>query len=177
MRARELARIVLLVCLAVSTALATGRVPRKSPDLIIAEPSVKQMRVSSFKGKVVLLEFMVTDCPHCLRVAQTIDKLGRELGPRGFQPLGVAFDSGVTEQTVKDFTRKFQVAYPIGYVTSEKVDSYLGRSATERFSVPQIVVIDRKGVIRAQSLPTAEKNLEDETYLRNLIVSLLDVRN
>ena len=49
----------------------------------------------------------------------------------------------------------------------------IGRDATERLQVPQIVVIDRKGVIRAQSRPVRELNLEDENYLRNLIDTLL----
>jgi hypothetical protein len=53
------------------------------------------------------------------------------------------------------------------------VDSYLGRALSERFQVPQIVVIDRKGIVRAQSRPVREVNLEDENYLRNLIGSLL----
>jgi hypothetical protein len=49
------------------------------------------------------------------------------------------------------------------------VDSYLGRSVMERLMVPQIVVIDRQGVIRAQS----DRNLEEEGYLRTLIEKLL----
>jgi hypothetical protein len=75
---------------------------------------------------------------------------------------------------VKDFTERFAVTYPVGYVSSETVDAYLGRGKTERMRVPQIVVIDRKGVIRAQSLPDGEKNLEDEQYLCNLLDGLLN---
>jgi len=39
--------------------------------------------------------------------------------------------------------------------------------------VPQIVVIDRQGIIRAQSRAIRESSLEDENYLRNLIDGLL----
>jgi hypothetical protein len=74
---------------------------------------------------------------------------------------------------VTKFTQQLAITYPVGYVSSDKVDSYLGRSGTERFSVPQVVVIDRKGVIRAQSRPAGEKNLENENYLRSLIDGLL----
>ncbi|HKV42302.1 MAG TPA: hypothetical protein VJX67_24075, partial [Blastocatellia bacterium] len=63
---------------------------------------------------------------------------------------------------------------PVGYTTSGNVDSYLGRAPAERVGAPQIVVIDRKGVIRAQSRPVGEKNLDDETYLRKLISGLLN---
>jgi peroxiredoxin len=165
--------LAVLLALGVFPATATAPVPRKSPDLVIAEPSGKVTRLSSLNGKVVMIEFLVTNCPHCLRIAQTISKLQWETDSRGLRAIGIAFDSGVNAQIVTKFTQQFAISYPVGYVSSDKVDGYLGRSGTERFRVPQIVVIDRKGVIRAQSRPVGERNLEDENYLRNLIDSLL----
>lgn len=176
MSIRKLTTLAVLLALGIFPAFGTEPVPRKSPDLTIVEPSGKQTRLSSLKGKVVMLEFLVTNCPHCLRVAQTISKLQWEMGSRGLQSFGIAFDSGVNSQIVTKFTQKLAITYPVGYVSSDKVDSYLGRSGTERFRIPQIVVIDRKGVIRAQSSPVREKNLEDENYLRKLIDSLLKER-
>ena len=173
MSIQRLTTLAVLLALSVFPASGTVPVPRKSPDLMIVEPSGKQTRLSSLKGKVVMIEFLVTTCPHCLRVAQTISKLQWEMGARGLQSIGVAFDSGVNGQIVMKFTQQLAITYPVGYVSSDKVDSYLGRLGTERFRVPQIVVIDRKGVIRAQSRPTGEKNLEDEKYLRGLIQTLL----
>jgi peroxiredoxin len=166
---------VLAVLLGASVwpASATGPVPRKSPDLTIVQPSGKQMRLLSYNGKVVVVDFLVTNCPHCMRVAQTLAKLQWELGSRGFQSIGVAFDKGISSQKAADFEKLLAVSYPIGYTSSDKVDSYLGREPNQRLRVPQIVVIDRKGVIRAQSQPIGEKNLEDESYLRNLIDTLL----
>ena len=173
MSIRRITTLAVLLALGVFTATATAPVPRKSPDLVIAEPSGKVTRLSSLSGKVVMIEFLVTNCPHCLRVAQTISKLQWEMGSRGLQSIGIAFDSGVNAQIVTKFTQQLSITYPVGYVSSDKVDSYLGRLGAERFRVPQVVVIDRKGVIRAQSRPVGEKNLEDENYLRNLIDSLL----
>jgi peroxiredoxin len=129
--------------------------------------------LSNFKGKVVLIEFLLTNCPHCWRVAQMIENLGKDLGSHGFQPIGVAFDSQIGEPAVTNFVRGFQLSYPVGYTSSAMVDEYLGRTGAERFQVPQIVVIDREGVVRAQSRPIGETTLEDETYLRNLVKTLL----
>jgi hypothetical protein len=54
------------------------------------------------------------------------------------------------------------------------VDSFLDRARTEVLSIPQIVVIDRKGTIRAASGGRgADPRLEDEGALRTLIESLL----
>jgi hypothetical protein len=61
----------------------------------------------------------------------------------------------------------------VGYSTVAAADRYLGRSPTERLTLPQIVVIDREGVIRAQSGATGDPKLEDENYLRGLLENLL----
>jgi len=172
-RMRKLTSTAVLLALGVSSLVATAPAPRKSPEFTIVEPSGKQTLLSSFKGKVVVIEFLLTNCPRCLLVAQTITNLHKKLGPRGFQPLGIAFDNGISGPVVADFVRQLGVTYPVGYTSSEKVDSYLGRSGMERFRVPQMVVIDRAGAIRAQSPAKGDPNLENENYLRKLIDSLL----
>ncbi|HXB53827.1 MAG TPA: TlpA disulfide reductase family protein [Vicinamibacteria bacterium] len=169
---RRLGLSIALVALA-SGASATAPVPRTSQDFAIVEPTGGQTLLSRWKGKVVVLEFVLVDCPHCARVSQLLAKLHKELGPRGFQPVGVAFDNGISGKKATDFALRVGATYPIGYSTAAAVDSYLGRTAAERVMVPQIVVIDRKGTIRAQSRPVRESALEDESHLRDLIETLL----
>lgn len=169
---QKLVSLATLLALGVP-AVAVLPVPRRSPEFEIVEPSNKHALLSSFKGKVVLIEFLMTNCPHCQRVSRTISKLHQELGPRGFQPVGIAFEPGVTERMVTGFVRQFGVTYPLGYSTPEAVDSYLSRSTMERLMVPQIVVIDREGVIRAQNGAKGDPLLENQIYLHNLIDSLL----
>lgn len=176
MHLRKLTRLVVFLVLGVSSVIATAPVPRKSPEFMIVEPSGRQTLLSSFKGKVVVIEFFLVNCPRCQRVAGTITKLHKELGPRGFQAIGIAFDKGINGPIVSDLVQRLAVTFPVGYTSSDKVDSYLGRQSMERLRVPQIVVIDRKGIIRAQSRQNDEKDLEDESYLRNLIDSLLKGR-
>jgi thiol-disulfide isomerase/thioredoxin len=148
-------------------------VPRPSPELAVAGPAGSEIRLSNFKGKVVVVEFLLTNCPHCRRVAQMIESIEKDLGSHGFQPLGMAFDSQIDEPAVTNFVRDFHISYPVGYTSSTNVDEYLGRTGTERFQVPQIVVIDREGVIRAQSQPIGETALEGEAYLHKLVETLL----
>lgn len=162
-----------LLALAASMLLATTPAPRKSPEFSFSDPSGKQTSLSSLKGKVVVIEFLLTNCPHCKRVAKMIARVQGELAQRGLLTIGIAFDNNINGKTVTQFSQNLGVTYPIGYTSSADVDNYLGRTPTERLMVPQIVVIDRAGVIRAQSRPTREENLEDESQLRNLIDGLL----
>jgi peroxiredoxin len=159
---RNLAYFAMLLTLG-APVHAMPPVPRQSPEFTIVEPSGKKVLLSSFKGKVVMIEFLLTNCPHCQRVSQMITGIHGELGPRGFQPLGIAFNPGIIDRMVIDFVQQFGVTYPIGCSTSDAVDSYLGRSAMDRVIVPQIVVIDRNGVIRAQSPAKGDPNLETRT--------------
>jgi peroxiredoxin len=173
MRMRSFSLSVGLLALSVSTLLATTPSPRKSPDFNFSDPSGKQTSLSNFKGKVVVLEFLLTNCSHCMRVAKMLAKLQGEFAQSGLETIGIAFDTNISGKAVTRFSQDLGVAYPLGYTTSAEVDSYLGRTPSERIMVPQIVVIDRSGVIRAQSRPVREANLEDESYLRNLIQELL----
>ena len=54
------------------------------------------------------------------------------------------------------------------------MDSYLGRNENEILNIPQVVVIDREGMIRASNGGKGgDPALENETSLRNLIEGLL----
>jgi peroxiredoxin len=152
---------------------ATAPVPRKAPEFTIVESSGKQTLLSSYKGKVIVLEFISTSCPHCQHNSVMLTKLHKELGPRGFQPLGVAFNSADNASTVANFVKQFGVDFPVGYATPDTVLSYLGFSVMDRYVYPEIVVIDRKGIIRAQSPPEGDPALQDENHLRMMIDGML----
>jgi hypothetical protein len=174
--------IVLLALAAFPYAAPRGAVPRTSPEFTISLPSGKATLLSSFRGKVVVIEFLFIKSQHCLRVAQTLNKLRGELGPRGFQPVGIIFDppnSGPFDpntggQLVTSMVDYYKLTYPVGYAAKADVDSYLGRSGTEVLNIPQVVVIDRAGIIRAASgRRGGDPKLEDENSLRTLIDGLL----
>lgn len=120
----------------------------------------------------MVIEFLLTNCTHCQRVAQMIGRLDREMSGR-FEAIGVAVDTHLVDPMMTDSSRRLGLSYPIGSGTAAAVDRFLGRGMVERLMVPQIVVIDRAGVIRAQSHPQGETDLESEVYLHTLIDHLL----
>lgn len=168
---RFAASFAALLSLSVAS-FAMPPLPRKAPELTIADLAGNQTLLSSYRGKVVVIEFLATTCIHCQHATEMFIKLHKELGARGFQPIGIAaYDN--SPQQVNAFVRQFAPTYPIGIANNDTVVNYMGFSLMDRVMVPQIVVIDRKGMIRAQSPPQGDPNLQDEGYLRNLIVSLL----
>jgi peroxiredoxin len=170
--------IFAIVIVAMITSAFALPAQRKSPEFTISDSSGKTTQLSSFKGKVVVMEFLFVTSQHCMRVATTLNKLNNELGPRGFQAVGIVFDPPNTTSTgaqllpaVVDYLK---LTYPTGYASKDSVDNYLGRNGNEILNIPQVVVIDRTGMIRATSGGRGgDPTLENENSLRNLILGLL----
>jgi hypothetical protein len=157
--------------LTLATAVA-AEVPRKAPEFAMQMPEGGYKLLSSYRGKVVALEFLYTTCPHCQHASVLMNQLLKEYGPQGFQPLGVAFNP-MSKMLVADFVRQFGVSYPIGYSEREPVVSFLANDPNEALHVPQIVFIDKKGMIRQQSLPRGDTNTATEANMRRMIETLL----
>jgi len=179
-RSKVTAKLVLLVLIWVSPAFATqpSFAPRKSPEFMISEPSGKSILLSSLKGKVVVMEFFFLQSNHCIHVAKMLNKLNIEMGARGVQVLGVVFDPPNMPNTggriVGPAVDFFKLTYPVGYSSKAEVDKYLERKQQQTLNIPQIIVIDRAGMIRAASgAAGGDPRLEDENSLRTLVEGLL----
>jgi len=159
------------VALTVS-AFATPPVPRKSPEFTITDPSGKQILLSSLKGKIVVMPFMFTTCPHCQRYAQELTQLQKEFAPRGVVFVGAVFNDANGAMAAQ-FVKEFNVGLPVGYATRDQVVSYLGLSVLDRWVVPQVAIIDKKGNIVAQSAATGSPELQDQAFLRNFLDKLV----
>ena len=170
-------RLFVLLVLSSAVAMSTPTLPRSSPELSIEEPGGKTTMLSSFKGKVVVLEFLFVRSQHCLRVAQVLNQLQHELGSQGLQAVGIAFDAPNAATTgggyLSSMVESLQLSYPVGYSQRTGVDSYLGRTGNEMLSIPQIVIIDRAGMIRIVNGGQTNPTLEDVTSLRLLLEPLL----
>ncbi len=163
---------VLLAALALPSAAVMPPVPRKSPEFTIIQPSGKQTLLSSYRGKVVVLGWIHTTCVYCQAFSATLVRIQKDLGPKGFQPLAVAWNEGAKE-SIPAFVEKFGIKYPVGYSEWTPIMNYMGFSVMDRPVTPLVVVIDKKGIIRAQTPADGDGKLQNEKRLRELIENLL----
>ncbi len=161
-----------IALLSLAFTAAAAEVPRRAPEFAFQTPGGKQVLLSEYRGKVVLIEMLYTTCPHCQNSARTISRLNREYGPRGFQPLGVAFND-MASMLVPDFIKQTQATFPIGFADRDPVLSFLQHPTILRFVVPQMLLIDRKGMIRAQTPAEGDEKFYEEKNLREKIEALL----
>ncbi len=121
---------------------------RASPELAFRVPGQGEKLLSQYRGKVVALEFVLTTCPHCQAASKVMTGMQERYGQRGFQALDVAIDPNA-DLRVENFSKEYQVGFPVGWSTIEQMMAYMG--FTERPVVPQLVLIDRAGMIRYQT--------------------------
>jgi peroxiredoxin len=147
-------------------------VPRRAPEFVLNFLGGQQKLLSGYRGKVVALLFVHTTCPHCQQDSKTFSKLYTEYGSRGFLPIDVAWND-MANILIADFVKNNGVNYPVAYATRDVVLEYLGISPIVRSVVPQILWIDRKGMIRSQTPALGDdQNMLTEKYWREMIETL-----
>ena len=114
-------KIALLIFAALLAAIAPGayagdgvcNVARRKVNLNFAVKDVagKNVRLSQYKGQVILLNFWATWCGPCRREIPSLVGLYRDYKDRGFVVLGVSVDSEVS--LVKPFARVMKMNYPV----------------------------------------------------------------
>src|SRR6516162_4598178 len=153
---RSLTTLAAFLALGVS-ALAEPNVPRTAKEFDFVDTNGQHSLLSSYKGKVVLLQFLLTTCPHCQAMSQVLTKLQTELGPKGFQAVGVVYNdpdpgSRVTKpEMAQNYFAEFHLNFPIAYASRETILSFIGASVMDRLMFPHVAVVDKKGQIRAES--------------------------
>jgi peroxiredoxin len=154
---------------------AKASVPRPAAEFVCTGQNGKPIALSSYKGKVVVVQFLITTCSHCQALSQALTKLQAEFGSKGFQAVGVAFNEADAAM-VKSYVADHRIGIPVGFAPRDAVMGYLGVSVMDqRLTVPQVVVIDRSGQVRAQTDVAGTRELVNESYLRGLIGQLLAV--
>lgn len=163
----------LLASLLLATTLSfAANVPRPAGEYAFELPSGQQVLLSKYRGKVVLLAFFSTTCPHCQNSARMMEKLQSEYGPQGFQALGVCFND-MAKLLTPDFIKYQKLTFPVGYSTQDQVLPYVQHPQGAIPYVPMFVFIDRMGVIRHQALGGEEFFRNEEPNTRAQLVRLL----
>lgn len=132
----------LILCAA---ALCAADGPRRAPGFALFDSKMQVHDLYDYRGKVVLLEFMLTTCPHCNGFADILHKVRTQYGDK-VQILSVVNSSADNAGTVAQYVAAHKVDYPILFDSGQMAYSYV-RSASLEY--PHIYLIDADGMIRA----------------------------
>lgn len=143
----------------------SGDTPEMLVDMVPTTAAARpaKLKLSSLRGKVVLMDMFWSKCPHCQEHAPHIVVLYNQYRDRGFTVLGLAKDSkdeADEVKSVKDYMATAKINYPTGFITTELVAYY---ADSRNHGVPQMVLFgaDGKMVLREISWSDAiEKKLK-----------------
>jgi thiol-disulfide isomerase/thioredoxin len=143
--------------LAALSLLAASNTKESAPRFTAITTSGEKFSNTSIKGKVVLFEFWTTWCGYCAEEAAFVDKIGKELAPKGL--ILLAIDVGESKKTVKKYLEQHPRDCKI--VLMEDTNLAAMYQATV---YPIYVVIDRDGFIAG-----TQRGAGGEEALRRLI--------
>jgi thiol-disulfide isomerase/thioredoxin len=142
--------IAALSLLAMAIAPARAAVlPRPSPDFAINLGQGKQVHISQYKGKTVVVAFILTYCSHCQKVIGVLSKVQNEYSPRGLQVLASATED-MAAAALPGFLRQFDPPFPVGINTTDEFVAYMQHPTMLQLYMPGLVFIDGEGLIQAQ---------------------------
>lgn len=147
-------------------------VPRPAGEFAIKMPNGQTTLLSQYAGKVVVLAFISTTCPHCQHTTQVLSAFQNEYGPKGVQFLAAAFNPDAV-QLVPGFISQFKPTFPVGSAERDSVYEYEQASLVKPNYVPELIFIDRNRVIRAQHSGGDDFFKEQEKNIREMLDSLL----
>ena len=80
-------------------------------DFVLKDMNGKDVALSAYKGKVILLDFWATWCAPCKIEIPNFVELYTKYQSRGFVVLGISVDDPVS--TLKSFAEQFKMNYPV----------------------------------------------------------------
>lgn len=129
----------------------------KAPEIELSYPDGNVFNLEKGKGKVILINFTINGCPHCVESIETLNKLFAKYKSDDF--LIVSVNPLDTQKSVLKFNSRFNVKYPT-FISSEKSNKNVENYHVERY--PTIYLIDKQGNIAkgfSGYYPTLEEEL------------------
>jgi cytochrome c biogenesis protein CcmG, thiol:disulfide interchange protein DsbE len=141
---KHITSLFLLLCLSLSAGDLSGRL---APSFALPDSSLKYHDILDYRGKVLVLEIMKTDCPHCQALAGTLEKVKAKYGDN-VNILSVV-NPPDSQTTVAQFIQKYKVGYPILFDCGQTSAAYF-KVTPQRptVSLPHIFLIDAQGQVR-----------------------------
>jgi thiol-disulfide isomerase/thioredoxin len=130
---------------------------KRAPDFSLTSADGKNIKLSDYKGKIVIVDFWATWCPPCRKGIPDLIAIQKEF-KNDVVIIGISLDSDqgsrATKSKVVPFIKEYGINYPIAYGDEKVIDKFGGIN-----SIPTSFVINQKGNIVDTHIGLVEKSV------------------
>jgi peroxiredoxin len=133
---------ILAFALCVPALFAQG--PRRAPSFCLPDATLQFRDILDYRGKILVLEFMQTTCPHCAPFGDVLKEVQTKYAGK-LQVLAVANTNSDNPQSVAKYITAHQLNYPVVFDMGQAAFSYIQKPSIT--DLPHIYVINPTGYI------------------------------
>src|SRR5262245_39247820 len=138
---RSRVALALLLAVATSVSAATRLKGSEAPDFALRSLSGQNLRLSEFRGQIVMLTFWATWCGDCRAQLVELGEMHERYQEAGVELLAVSLDQN--RKQAEDMISRLKASYPVLHDQGGDVGRMYDVSR-----MPVMVLIDRGGVVR-----------------------------
>jgi peroxiredoxin len=141
-------RFVLLLTMVAGSAWAAGELSnRRAPGFSLPDSNLKQHDLQDYPGKVIVVNFMRTACPHCAVFSKVLGQVEQKYGD-AVQVISIV-NPPDSQKTVQQYQSANQLSSLMLFDCGQVTASYLKITPQNpSIHVPHFFVIDTEGMIR-----------------------------
>jgi peroxiredoxin len=156
--------LVLLSTLPLGAQALSGR---RAPSFSLPDSTMTQHDLLDYRGRWLLIDFMKTDCPHCMALSKVMEELHAHFGPK-VASISVVIAPPDNQQTVAKYVaqtgaKSTTIVFDQGQMA---VSYFKATPANPGFDTPHLFIIDPAGVI-VKDIPQSPV-LEDSGLIKVL---------
>ncbi|WNZ09404.1 TlpA disulfide reductase family protein [Streptomyces sp. 11x1] len=121
-----------------------------APDLSGKTIDGKQLDLSAYQGKIIVLNVWGSWCAPCRAEAPNLAKVSEDLADRGVQFVGINTRDTSTRPAIA-FEKQYKVEYPSLYDPTGKLLLRFEKGSLNPQLIPSTLVVDREGKLAART--------------------------
>ncbi len=141
MKINKLALGLVFSILAATSLASSGMEGQVAPDFALKSTTGENLRLSEYRGDVVMINFWATWCGPCRQEMPLLDELYARYHRVGFNLLGVNIDDD-TARALR-MVEELDLHFPVVFDTRKEVSRLYNVEA-----MPATILVDREGKIR-----------------------------
>jgi peroxiredoxin len=126
---------------------AQGLSNRRAPSFNLPDSKLNRYDILDYRGKWLLVDFMITNCPHCQALSGTLEKIQARYGAK-VAILTITITPPENQETVAKYVKDNNLKLPILFDMGQVAVAYFKATPQKpTFDTPHLFVIDPNGTI------------------------------